>query len=392
MDLLIFLVERRGELVTRSDIVDQLWGRDVFIEVEPAINTAIKKIRRALNDPAEAPAYVETVPGKGYRFVGQPTEQSPSALAPPVAAAPRRHAAAFGAGALLLVAIAAGWQLWLRPRATSGSPMQLVHLTTLTGEERGATFSPDGRQVAFTWNGEARANWDIYVKLIGSPEIKQLTTHPARDLAPRWSFDGRHIAYLRDEPSGAVERVRIISALGGTDRQLSDLAVLPAPSWSPDDQWIAVGVSPRQSATPGGIYLLPVGGGPPRQLTQSPAGGVDWMPAFSPDGRHLAYGSCQDFMSNCHMQVITLDATFAATGQPRRLTTEPMDTIRGVTWARNGAFVIFGAIQGPLNELWRAGIDTDASAYRIEMAASGALFPATALSADRLVFTRGTGR
>ena len=90
------------------------------------------------------------------------------------------------------------------------------------------------------------------------------------------------------------------------------------------------------------------------------------------------------------MQVITLDATFAATGQPRRLTTEPMDTIRGVTWARNGAFVIFGAIQGPLNELWRAGIDTDASAYRIEMAASGALFPATALSADRLVFTRGT--
>ena len=63
--------------------------------------------------------------------------------------------------------------------------MQLVHLTTLTGEERGATFSPDGRQVAFTWNGEARANWDIYVKLIGSPEIKQLTTHPARELAPR---------------------------------------------------------------------------------------------------------------------------------------------------------------------------------------------------------------
>ena len=45
------------------------------------------------------------------------------------------------------------------------------------------------------------------MKLIGSPEIKQLTTHPARELAPRWSFDGRHIAYLRDEPSGAVERV-----------------------------------------------------------------------------------------------------------------------------------------------------------------------------------------
>ena len=75
MDLLIFLVERHGELVTRRDIVDQLWGRDVFIEVEPAINTAIKKIRRALNDSPDAPTFIETVPGKGYRFVPTFTNQ-----------------------------------------------------------------------------------------------------------------------------------------------------------------------------------------------------------------------------------------------------------------------------------------------------------------------------
>ena len=110
------------------------------VEVEPAINTAIKKIRRALNDPAEAPAFVETVPGKGYRFVGQPTEQSPSALAGPVAAdypppcgsVWRRRSVACGYCRRLAAV--------LRPRATSGNPMQLVHLTTLTGEERGATF------------------------------------------------------------------------------------------------------------------------------------------------------------------------------------------------------------------------------------------------------------
>ena len=196
--------------MTRSDIVDQLWGRDVFIEVEPAINTAIKKIRRALNDPAEAPAYVETVPGKGYRFVGQPTEQSPSALAPPVAAAPRRHAAAFGAGALLLVAIAAGWQLWLRPRATSGSPMQLVHLTTLTGEERGATFSPGWeagrlhmeRRSAGQLGHLRQADWLPRDQAIDHPS----GTRPCAAVVLRWT--SHHV--LRDEPSGAVERVRII--------------------------------------------------------------------------------------------------------------------------------------------------------------------------------------
>ena len=69
MDLLILLVERRGELVTRTEIIDRLWGSDVFVEVDVAINSAIRKVRRALRDPADEPVYVETVQGKGYRFV-----------------------------------------------------------------------------------------------------------------------------------------------------------------------------------------------------------------------------------------------------------------------------------------------------------------------------------
>jgi DNA-binding winged helix-turn-helix (wHTH) protein len=69
MDLLILLVERRGELVTRAEIIERLWGSEVFVEVDVAINSAIRKVRRALRDPADEPTYVETVQGKGYRFV-----------------------------------------------------------------------------------------------------------------------------------------------------------------------------------------------------------------------------------------------------------------------------------------------------------------------------------
>ncbi|MEZ5294030.1 MAG: winged helix-turn-helix domain-containing protein [Vicinamibacterales bacterium] len=74
MDLLILLVERRGQLVTRQDIIDRLWGPDVFVDVEAGIHTAVRKIRQALEDSADRPRFVETVPGRGYRFVAEVVE------------------------------------------------------------------------------------------------------------------------------------------------------------------------------------------------------------------------------------------------------------------------------------------------------------------------------
>jgi TolB-like protein/Flp pilus assembly protein TadD len=69
MDVLILLVERRGQLVSRRDIIDRLWGRDVFVDVETGVHTAIRKIRQALRDSRQEPKFVETVSGKGYRFI-----------------------------------------------------------------------------------------------------------------------------------------------------------------------------------------------------------------------------------------------------------------------------------------------------------------------------------
>jgi TolB-like protein/DNA-binding winged helix-turn-helix (wHTH) protein/Flp pilus assembly protein TadD len=73
MDLLMLLVERRHQLVSRQEIIDRLWGKDVFVDVEMGINTAISKVRQALRDSADAPAFVETVPGRGYRFIADVT-------------------------------------------------------------------------------------------------------------------------------------------------------------------------------------------------------------------------------------------------------------------------------------------------------------------------------
>ena len=71
MELLILLVERRNDLVSRVDIVKKLWGDDVFVDVDMGVNTAIRKVRQALGDSPDAPTYVTTVPGKGYRFTAE---------------------------------------------------------------------------------------------------------------------------------------------------------------------------------------------------------------------------------------------------------------------------------------------------------------------------------
>ena len=68
MELLILLVQRRGELVSREEIAERLWRKDVFVDVDHSINTAIRKIRIVLRDDPEKPRFIETVVGKGYRF------------------------------------------------------------------------------------------------------------------------------------------------------------------------------------------------------------------------------------------------------------------------------------------------------------------------------------
>jgi DNA-binding winged helix-turn-helix (wHTH) protein len=74
LQLLMLLVERRGQLVRRDEVAAALWGKDVFVDVDQGINTAIRKVRRALADDAGEPLYLQTVVGKGYRFVA-PTDE-----------------------------------------------------------------------------------------------------------------------------------------------------------------------------------------------------------------------------------------------------------------------------------------------------------------------------
>ena len=78
MELLILLVQRQGELVSREEIAGRLWRKDVFVDIDHSINTAVRKIRLVLRDDPEKPRFVETVVGKGYRFAAPVTHNNGS--------------------------------------------------------------------------------------------------------------------------------------------------------------------------------------------------------------------------------------------------------------------------------------------------------------------------
>jgi eukaryotic-like serine/threonine-protein kinase len=398
-DTLVLLVENRDRVVTKDELLGAVWP-DVIVE-EGNLTQQIFLIRRALGDTAQQPRYIVTVPGHGYRFMARVQEIVPESVSNPVAACgvetPISHrrrwrSLAFGATGIVILAMAGFWLL--RPFRAALPPvaaMRMVQLTALSGYEIGRV-SPDGRQVLFEWTGEGRSNRDIYIEVVGSSDPHPLTTDPADDVAPFWSSDSRQIAYVRRGSDPNSGHVRVMSSLGGSDRQISDFPIAVPAVWSPDDRYLVGGrATPPDATHPGnGLYLIPLQGGEPRPLTRPPPPGADRTPAFSPDGHRLAYVSCAgpSVRTACQVNVLDVDAAFAAAGSPRQVTQVPDTTIMGLAWCRDGKSLVYGAEELGVNYLWRVGVDGRRPPERIELAGAGAIFPSISRGGDRLIFAR----
>lgn len=397
--VLALLLERPGDLFTREQLRERLWPDGTSVDFEHGLNAVVNRLRDTLGDSAESPRFIETLPRRGYRFIA-PVLGDPADAGRVRSDAGLRSAGWLGAGLrqrrrrarpaataavslLVLIAIAA----WLfRSKEVWIAPPRVVPLTTLNGEEYGPTFSPDGEQVAFVWSGEKSDNLDIYVKIVGASQMRRLTSNPEQDLAPSWSPDGRQIAFVRAGENGA--RVHVISPLGGPDLEISDLPVSGRVSWSADGRYIAVAGAQHELGGGRGIYLVPLNGGEPRDITQPTVRGWDGNPAFSPDGRTLAYVACAATWP-CNVQVVELDAGLTPAGPPRRLTPGFSFGITALAWTRDGHAVVYDS-EGPafLTYLWRVDVDGHRPPERIEVAGLGATRPSIAPARDRLAFSR----
>jgi serine/threonine protein kinase len=217
-------------------------------------------------------------------------ESESGKLVTAVASKAHRRRRPWVATAAALVALVGGTGLWLALNREE-RPLHVIPLTTYAGSENFPSFSPDGNQVVFSWNGEKQDNWDLYVKMIGNATALRLTTDAASDVLPAWSPDGRQIAFLKDgeragiyliSPLGGPEQ-KIADSLGAFDREVSfdfmtETVRAGPPAWSTDGKFLILAKPrhlPKTGLNDGALFLVPVQGGEPRIL----------LALLRPDGR-----------------------------------------------------------------------------------------------------------
>jgi len=406
--VLVALLERPGEVLTRDELRQLIWGNDTFVDFNHGLSAAVNRLRDALSDSADSPRYVETVARRGYRFIA-PVDGSPRPLAPePIAnPSPRRPVWAVVAS-VTTVAVLSVIGLWLmRARFLPPRP-RLLQLTALTGSETMPAFSPDGRQIAFVWNSEKEDNAEIYVKLVGGETTLRLTNHPGADLLPSWSPDGRQIAFVRiDGKTG----IYLVSPLGGPERKLAELPgvdlrpagpetkvigdllypIVSKPSWSADGKFLIIA---RNSEPPqpgdGAVLLIPVEAGDPRPILVPKKGTWYKQPAFSPDGRRLAVASCQGGPGGpqkCQIQIVPLSEQLQPQAAAQIILPDARQ-IRGIDWTPEGDALIVSGFSLPRFYAWRLSTSREAEPERLELAGADAMWPAVSRGSGRLAFAR----
>jgi len=292
------------------------------------------------------------------------TESGRSAAVAPVSqvvteavglAPPRKGRGVFRKWAALVAALiftaglaVLGWVWFGRSRATMPEmPLAAAPFTTYPGLVLQPTFSPDGNEVAFCWNGEKQDHYDIYRKLIGPGGPLRLTTGPIGGYSPAWSPDGRYIAFYRHSPSGKTQ-VCVIPALGGPERSVAELApegygwYMNFPhstlAWTPGGKWLIVPDFPGGGQPPG-LFMVSVDAGEKRRLTSSP----DWDedPALSPDGHTLAFVRQID-VGITDVYGLSLKEDLQPQGEPERLTYENR-LVQSPVWTRDGKEIAFSS-------------------------------------------------
>jgi DNA-binding winged helix-turn-helix (wHTH) protein/Tol biopolymer transport system component len=296
MDILLRLAAEPGEVVRRETLLEDVWPRRMVND--EVLSRAIAELRTALGDEARDARYIETLPKIGYRLLApvseiapEPAVEVPAPPAPARASARRRvlHAVLASTVGLALVA-AVSLALRDRPVATDDIERALPGARPLSsdpGLEVGPRFSPDGRRVAFALvQGD---DYRIVVQTVADSTRQTISGAGVGRFAPVFFPDGQRIAYWRREGAACAIVERELAS--GRERVLLDCELKPRPRFdlSPDGRWLAFSAAPRPQF-PAGLYVLEIGGGAPRPLTTpEPGMGDDVHPRFSPDGKRIAF-------------------------------------------------------------------------------------------------------
>ena len=392
--VLATLLDQPGELVTRDELRRRLWPEERFVDTEQSLNAAVNRLREALRESADNPKYIETLPRRGYRFIGTVEPASVSRIEPvaPTETAPaqserrtlplhqRVDAVLIALAGIVVVALS----VWMTLRAgrvdKPPSSPRLDPFTSLSRQEIAPAFAPDGRHIAFAWNGEADG-FDLYVKQRDTEKALRLTNKPAQWISAAWSPDGARLAFARASDAGGG--IYLIPApLGGEERRLAAASVANSPmtqiSWSPDGARLVYSAYGQRALT---LYELPLEAPSPRALDIDVECWELGSPAFSPDGDRIA------FVCTTSFGVYSIYIARPGGDSPRLLT-KVLGSPKGLTWSADGSHVIFANDSGDGGGLWQ--VDLDGRVSRMPLGEEASM--PVAGPGSRIAYARGRER
>jgi Tol biopolymer transport system component/DNA-binding winged helix-turn-helix (wHTH) protein len=300
--ILVMLLERPGEVITRGDIRARLWPKETFVDFEHSVNTAVKKLRQALGDSVESPRYVETLPGVGYRFILHSERPAQKTPATGMDSSAEMQTARMPSHAVI----------WYK--AISGTAAAVLVLSLL-------------------------AYYFLYP--VPAPRAVRITEITHSGKVDAWGglvFDGARLLFL--ERAGDHWNLMQTSAKGGPAEPF------PAPfrntrvmDISPDNSQLLI-ASFVERSTDLPIWVMPLQGGPPRRLGNISSSSARW----DPSGKRIVYASGQNLM--------TVDSDGS---NPRKLLSVPGFPSMPA-WSPDGRTMRFtvNVVPGGQSELWEA--------------------------------------
>lgn len=307
--ILIMLLERPGELVTREDIRNRLWPGEIFVDFDHSLNNAVNRLREALGDSADSPRFIETLPRRGYRFVGltngtgfaefgegSPAPSEDKNTEPINSTKPIGSTAyhwLFGIGLVAAVALIIAYQFHRAPVVQSSRLFLLPPDGTtfnLIGDEGGSlALSPDGTKIAFVALNAQGAS-EVWVRPLGS--LTSMVVNGTSDATfPFWSPDGGSIGFF------AGGKLKTVHLNGST----APLVLCDAP-FGRGGSWSSRGVIIFAPNSHSGIDRVPDRGGEPKPITNLDASmhTTHRWPKFLPDGEHFIYLAASHFDQPTH--------------------------------------------------------------------------------------------
>ena len=389
--ILLALLEQPGELVSREQLRAKIWADNTFVDFEGGLNAAVNRLRRALDDSAEHPRYIETVPARGYRFLGHlENSEPPGVVAVPAAVAPkapelsriRRWGWIVSAVAVAAVSFLLGWWMHRTPQTIPSAPWDQTRLTSDAGLSFYPALSPDGKLLAWSSGSSLNGDRDLYVRQIAGGRTIRLTADGAGNNHPAFSPDGTQIAFSSTRNGGGIF---LVPALGGDPRRLASAGVNP--KFSPDGSTVAYWTGPW-SVNPsvpgsGAVWLVPAAGGVPRRVGSNLTA-ARW-PIWMPDGKHLlvlGYSSSEAYQSQAlDLWMATVDGGQAvATGVNAVLARNGITFVPGPgCWSKDA--LVVSIARGGVRNLWEIGFDrntgkTTGSLHRLTNGAGLQMVPA----------------